>query len=351
MTDLYGLFEDPDEQARRRARDMADMITGQRRQAADMRNLGVLSSLGANPLLRGLQQSSMQAANMLGNEASEGSGYIAQAGGQRANRAFQRDMDTTQAQRMDANALRQRGWQVEDRKSQERQAAANRALEREAMGLKAAQDKAKSEADVAGKNAKLERDLAGEFYKLPAVQQAQIITQSHRQLKAASPTGVGDLQKIFAFTNLIDPGSVVKQEDIHNVANTGGLPGAAEAYYKRLMANGTLPDEVRKQLDAEADVIVAQRMRGYEDARKAYSGLAQQYGVDPARAVPDLNLGLPAPAPERVPAAAALPKDADGQPTLAPEERRPSPEWVEWAKENPDDPNAALILQAAGVTP
>lgn len=296
MADLYDLFSD----APNAQQEAAAMARALRKQQA----LGQLGMLTGDKVLAPFGQS-------LVGEGTRGEGFLAQAGGQSAQRGLQRAL---QASQQDF----QRGQQAEEFAFQGKQRGLDRALQR---GLetdrtkRAAKD---AEADAAKQRFKIEADLRNEFQKLPPAVKAEQVVTAQRQLVSAKPNGVGDLQRIFAFVNLIDPGVAVKQEDVINVGKTGGLPGQAQAYFNQLTAQGTLSADVRKQMEEAGRSIAQAKLKSYNAVRSTYEGLATQYGVDPARAVPNIGLSLdddpataptPPPGPATPPQTTIVPKD------------------------------------------
>lgn len=204
--------------------------------------------------------------------------------GRLLQRTLQSGQETFQAEQQDKRL-----------KAEAKQGALNRALQRELE-----EGRTTRATDAAGKEdeqrrVKLEEQLRNEFQKLPPAVKAEQVVTAYRQVVSAAPTGVGDLQRIFAFVNLIDPGVAVRQEDVVNVGKTGGLPGQAQAYFNQLTAQGTLSPDVRRQMEESGRSVAQARLESYRDARTTYEGLARQYGVDPTRAVPDIGLRLDTP--------------------------------------------------------
>lgn len=308
MADIYGLFADPEEQARQKAAAMADALRGQK-------GFGQLGMLTGDRVLGAFGQQQMA-------DVGRQEGFIAQAGQQRGQQNFsagQADIDRQAA------GARFREQLSAQRAAKEQDAAAEKSKEARSI----------------------EEGLRKEFSGNAAYKQAQSAIASLRQVQSAAPDGVGDLQRIFAYVNLIDPGSVVRQEDMANIAKTSGLPGIAQSAFQQLTAQGSLPPEARAALDRSAATIAEQRLKSAKETETFYRRLASESNVDPERvALPlGVDLGFSAGASSatpaqmgRAPAAAAAP----ARPTsVSPQDAAA----LKWATSNPNDPRSSKILE------
>lgn len=154
--------------------------------------------------------------------------------------------------------------------------------EQQARDQKAAADAraaAKRVADAQDKEEGLRKEYTGNT----AYKQAQAAVAGLRQIEAAQNNGIGDIQRIFAFVNLIDPGSVVRDSDVATLGRAGGLPGQAQAMFNQLTAQGSLSEDVRRQIVESARSIKQARIGSADAVKETLRGIATQYGINPDR--------------------------------------------------------------------
>lgn len=120
--DIYSLFLGEDD-AKLKAQALAEALRRNQQGAAERRGMATVASLGANPLLAGLQQSMGRSADAMGANASREQQLLAQAGGQHAERALRRALEAERQRFQAAEADKARAFQG-------RQGALNRAMGR-----------------------------------------------------------------------------------------------------------------------------------------------------------------------------------------------------------------------------
>jgi hypothetical protein len=247
--DFYSLFEqdDPKEQAAL----LGAALRGQQ---------GVGSVLAAHPLLAQLGQQ-MQA------RGDKSQAMLAEAGQQKYGSRLQQLMQERQQKFTSGENSKNRAADMERLKME--------------LGLKEAMERLRQEADAKKNAMKAGDDLRGEFNKLPQTQRMVLMNEAATQIQNASPDGAGDLALVYGLQNMIDPGSIVREQDFVTVGKSGGLPGVVQGYFNQLTAQGFLHEDVRKQIKKEAAKIYNSRSQAFEPTKSFYSGRAQSYGLNP----------------------------------------------------------------------
>lgn len=126
------------------------------------------------------------------------------------------------------------------------------------------------------------KDLRNEFTKLPDVQDyRQAIKAYTTALKTAS-NPAGDLNLIYSFAKIMDPGSVVREGEQAAVAGGDSVYGQTVARLKKELDNGgSFRPEYRKQLRQELHTRLAEMNDAYNGQRIQYQDYARELGVDP----------------------------------------------------------------------
>ena len=170
-----------------------------------------------------------------------------------------------------------------------------------------------------------EKDLRQEYENNPNVKNYQIVRDNYERIRqgAQQTTGAGDLAIVFGYMKMLDPTSVVRENEQASAENTAGVPAAVRNTYNRIMSGEKLSPEARQQMLAAAQQIYAQSSQNLGDLNKRYSGIASNYQLDPARVVqvpeqydplapPPIQQGgdLPLPPPQDAP----LPNPGPGDP-------------------------------------
>lgn len=135
------------------------------------------------------------------------------------------------------------------------------------------------------------------------IQGDRAILGMHRNIGSAlkSGTAAGDLSAIFAYMKILDPGSVVREQEFANAQNATGVPDRVRNLYNQVMSGNRLNDSQRKEFMAEADKIAASAQDRITNVAREYQGIADDYGYDPVRAtgMPDFrNVNKKAPPAE-----------------------------------------------------
>ena len=141
----------------------------------------------------------------------------------------------------------------------------------------------------AGKDAfDFARDMRTEFNKLPAVTDYQMVIRQFSSALRTQPNASGDQALITAYAKMLDPGSVVREQEFNTVANADSTIGKAIARMSKEMGmdeSGMLRPEIRARVRNEMLNLTGRYRRSYEQARGDYARNAQSYGVEPVRVV------------------------------------------------------------------
>ncbi len=211
------------------------------------------------------------------------------------------------------------GNQVQQQNIDNQFQAANLGVAQGNLGLRQAEfalSQQKAAADMAGiiptrQARKAETDLRKEFEALPEIKSFRDVVSSYRQIRAASQQGTaaGDLQMIFSYMKMLDPGSVVREGEFANAQNTAGIPDRVRNAYNRALSGQRLNDNQRKEFMASAGSVVLARRRDYENRAGQFRSYAGEYGLNPDRVAKELP-PLPARGGARAPAASGWGKAA-----------------------------------------
>lgn len=130
--------------------------------------------------------------------------------------------------------------------------------------------------------------LRDEYQKSTVVKDYQTAIQAFTGALNTKPTPQGDLSLVYSYAKAMDPGSTVREGEADTVANSDSAFGS---YYQRakkeLQGDGSFRPEVRKRLRMEIANRVRQSNLAYNQIRKQYAGLAEQYGQDPQSVLGD----------------------------------------------------------------
>jgi hypothetical protein len=275
----------------------------QQQQAGDYRALGLLSSLGANPLLSGIRQSALATGDDYQNAARGTLGLL--RSGKTAMADPMRLLALQQAQeRLALSGKREDrlGDQAGERIDLAKQRLAWQ-RSKAAAGAAAAQEKATKK--EASDNIKLEGNLRKEFQALPAYKNFQIAAIALDQIQSAfkDPSAQGDLAGITAFMRSLDPSTGVKDQEFNNAQNAGGMLDKAAAALAKVQNGERLTPEQREGFLRVARSNVAALKKPHDAALKHYQELSKSYNVSPERvAAPASDIDLtqePAPAPKQ----------------------------------------------------
>lgn len=134
------------------------------------------------------------------------------------------------------------------------------------------------------------------------VKQDRSILTMYRNIEGATKSGTaaGDLSAIFAYMKMLDPGSVVREQEFANAQNAAGIPDRVRNLYNQALKGTRLNPTQREEFMAEARRLADGAQDRITGVSREYQGIAEEYGYDTTRAtgVPDFRnvSGRPMPA-------------------------------------------------------
>lgn len=116
----------------------------------------------------------------------------------------------------------------------------------------------------------------------PIYKTTQDVLTSWEKFKRTPDSGAGDLSLIYGLIRMLDPGSVVRGEEVKLTDQASPLAYQLKGWYERLFTSkGRLPEGMRTQyFDVAKNLFTAQR-DVYNEKAKAYRDWAMQQDVDP----------------------------------------------------------------------
>jgi hypothetical protein len=295
MADYAALTADPEdldaealaELLRAQQRDVAaqraslqDTLTRQQGQAGQLRGLNLLTSLGQNPLLRGIQQSSgQQGAQMEGN-AARTEGRLAALG---------RGGTDPLAALLKLRAAGQRDEYIDIARDR----------------LDAQKNKATAGAAAAGE--KRQRDAEKRIWDMTSQLRKEVLQsetgKKFLEAKTAymsienfvkNPSPANDMAIVFAAMKSLDPDSVVKEGEQVQVRNTTNLPGRLLNYLEKAKSGQNFDAAQRAEIQEMARLGFAARASSLKSLSDAYAPIAAGAGAKMSDVMP-LDTTVPPP--------------------------------------------------------
>lgn len=130
-------------------------------------------------------------------------------------------------------------------------------------------------------------NLRREFNARQEVKDFRTVQSAYNSVRAAarSPSAAGDLSLIFAYMKILDPGSVVREQEFATAQNAAGVPDRIRNLYNRTLNGQRLNENQRADFLSQANNLYASRRRTYDQVAQEYSFEAEQQGFDPGRIV------------------------------------------------------------------
>lgn len=130
-----------------------------------------------------------------------------------------------------------------------------------------------------------ESALRTAFERLPSVQSYVTVVPQYISARQAADTRAGDLNLIYAFGKIMDPGSVVREGEMVMAQGTGAVTDRLRGVLGELDRRGRLSPATRADLLAELRTRRQQLATSYNQARGQYEGIAREYGFRPENVV------------------------------------------------------------------
>lgn len=178
-----------------------------------------------------------------------------------------------------------------------RQTGARVVAQGENRGLSPAQQRAEAAANRAERrqdqaeensNRRDEVNLRREFNNRQEVKDFRTVQSAYNSVQAAArnPSAAGDLSLIFAYMKILDPGSVVREQEFANAQNAAGVPDRIRNTYNRVLNGQRLNPNQRNDFLGQANNLFQTRLQTYRGIENEYRGYAESYGVSPDRVAP-----------------------------------------------------------------
>lgn len=107
---------------------------------------------------------------------------------------------------------------------------------------------------------------------------------------AANPSAAGDLSLIFAYMKMLDPTSVVREQEFANAQNAAGIPDRVRNAYNKALKGERLNPDQRKDFINQAKNLYGTRKARNDQLKGRYSEIAKRNGVNPDDVVGDLDV-------------------------------------------------------------
>jgi hypothetical protein len=130
-----------------------------------------------------------------------------------------------------------------------------------------------------------------------------------------TPSRLNDINLTFAFAKMLDPTSVVRENEAGQIVASASVMDRLGGFIARLNGGAAFSPELRAQLLREAESRYSSAREAYDVEADAYRDLARGYGVEPGRVIP----------PRRdLPEARPIPGSQQAQSNAVPEAQRPA---------------------------
>jgi len=106
------------------------------------------------------------------------------------------------------------------------------------------------------------------------------VQSSYRRVKAAEPTGAGDVALVYGYMKMLDPGSVVREGEFATAEKTAGIPSAVVNAYNKAISGKRLTDDQRKIFLRQAGGLYNAALEGETSVRNGITRIAKKGGLD-----------------------------------------------------------------------
>lgn len=138
-------------------------------------------------------------------------------------------------------------------------------------------------------------DIRKEFNALPPVKNFAVQSDAYAKVVSAAkdPSAAGDLALIFSFMKMLDPTSVVREQEFANAQNAAGVPERLRAAYNNVLTGERLTPSTRADFLSQTQAIYAGAEQEYGNIEKQYRGLAERQGIPLEDALIDFRYSGP----------------------------------------------------------
>jgi hypothetical protein len=207
---------------------------------------------------------------------------------------------------------------------------------------------------------KSEAELRKEYIGQPQIKEYQTVRTAFQNVKSAAknPSAAGDLSLVFAYMKILDPNSVVREQEFANAQNAAGVPDRVQNVYNRILRGERLNPAQRADFIAQAEKLHGTSLRQYESVRRQYGEIAKKAKARPDQVMIDFsevaeNPETPAPEQGAAPPAPGVPQAAaaSAQPQAAqpaPSKGAVSPDAIKRLRANPTPQERKMFDEVFG---
>jgi hypothetical protein len=147
---------------------------------------------------------------------------------------------------------------------------------------KASASSAKEKARQSERSLKNVSDLRKEYSNNPLTKDTQNIAASWERVQGGfeEPSAAGDLNLIFGYMKMLDPGSTVREGEFANAQNSGSVPERIQAQYNKLQSGERLTPQQRKDFFNQAQNVIKGQFRRQGELDAEFKRIAQRNGWD-----------------------------------------------------------------------
>ncbi len=106
----------------------------------------------------------------------------------------------------------------------------------------------------------------------------------------ADNSAAGDLSMIFAFMKMLDPTSVVREQEFANAQNAAGVPDRIRNQYNKIISGERLNETQRKDFLNQANNLYKTRKTRNDQLKNRYTEIAKRNRVNPDDVVGDMAI-------------------------------------------------------------
>jgi len=132
-----------------------------------------------------------------------------------------------------------------------------------------------------------EKDLFQQYSGSDPVKTYEIVKSSYERVResAAQQTGAGDMGLIYGYMRMLDPGSVVRENEFAMAAQAGDYGEQIQGFVSRIINGQRLPETQRQEFVRNAEALYNQTAGNLLDINSQFAERAKAAGVDPTRFV------------------------------------------------------------------
>jgi hypothetical protein len=134
-----------------------------------------------------------------------------------------------------------------------------------------------------------EKDLRGEVLNIN--KEFGKTASQFRRVEAAvkKPSPANDIALVFSYMKMLDPTSVVRENEQATAQNAGGVPQRIRAQWNALQSGENFTPEQRRDFYQSAVDLYGSQLTQYQKDLEYYSGLAVRNGLNPENIVRDIS--------------------------------------------------------------